>query len=473
VLAFQKAALASHYALSTAMNGRRKVPQIDPAAILLDLSMPEMDGDEVLAHLQDHPDHRRIPVIIISSEKLRAEACLRNGAKAFLPKPIRAQELLPLVERVLEDARAAARAGNVAALFVSVGKIELGLPLDCVRGVMHQTATQPLPLGPSYLAEMIELHGEPVAVLDLARRLGVSTRSGAGAEAGGGRARGRPARLCVDDVRDPEELTASEVTSANAWAAASTGAADALLGGPTARPAALIIRALVSRELLASCCRVARRGCLRVCTTTTRRSADRYAAGTWPSRDAIPPRRCAVQPRAWAARRGCRRRPAATRRGVRAPPGGLRRRDVLLTPITSTGWPAGSCPSRSRADASDLAPERGCATGEEAYSIAACLLDLLPVTVQFEVLGTDLLGRNLAAARNGEYGAWSRRPAGPLLHPVFEESGGDRVRILAAVREATRFEEHNLLDEPPGVFDLIFVGTSRCTARCGPQRSVT
>jgi chemotaxis protein methyltransferase CheR len=100
----------------------------------------------------------------------------------------------------------------------------------------------------------------------------------------------------------------------------------------------------------------------------------------------------------------------------------------------------------------------GCATGEEAWSIAACLLDLLPSprTVSVEVLGTDLLERNLAAARAGEYGAWSRRPSGPLLHPIFQDAARERVRIADAVREVTRFAEHNLLDDPPGVFDLIF-----------------
>jgi CheY-like chemotaxis protein len=258
VLAFQRAALSGHYAISTAMNGREalaKVPQIDPAAILLDLSMPEMDGDEVLAHLMDDPNHRRIPVIIISSEKLRAEACLRNGARAFLPKPIRAQELLPLVERVLEEARAAARAGNVAALFVSVGKIELGLPLDSVRNVLHQTATQPLPLGPSYLTEMIELHGEPVAVLDLARRLGVShsqpvlERKLVVVERDGARI-----ALCVDEVRDPEELAAGDVIARERLGGSQHGPLqEALLGvAKTSRgPLPLIDpRALVSRELL-------------------------------------------------------------------------------------------------------------------------------------------------------------------------------------------------------------------------------
>jgi len=258
VLAFEKAALSGHYAISTALTGREalaKVPQIDPAAILLDLSMPEMDGDEVLAHLQDDPNHRRIPVIIISSEKLRAEACLKNGAKAFLPKPIRAQELLPLVERVLEEARAEARAGNFAVLFVSVGTVELGLPLDSVRNVMHQTATQPLALGPSYLTEMIELHGTPVAVLDLARRLGlehaqpVLERKLVVVEREGARI-----ALCVDDVRDPEELSASDVTPRERLGGSEHGALkDALLGvAKTARgPLPLIDpRALVSRELL-------------------------------------------------------------------------------------------------------------------------------------------------------------------------------------------------------------------------------
>ncbi len=258
VLAFERAALSGHYMLSTATTGREalaKVPQIDPAAILLDLSMPEMDGDEVLAHLQDDPLHRRIPVIIISSEKVRAEACLKNGAKAYLPKPIRAQELLPLVERVLEDARAAARAGNLAALFVSVGKLELGLPLESVRTVLHQTATQPLPLGPAYLSQMAVIHGAPVAVLDLARRFGlehaqpVLERKLVVVEREGARL-----AICVDDVRDPEELTAENVTPREKLGGTEHGALkDALIGvanTPRGQLPLIDPRALLSREML-------------------------------------------------------------------------------------------------------------------------------------------------------------------------------------------------------------------------------
>ena len=110
----------------------------------------------------------------------------------------------------------------------------------------------------------------------------------------------------------------------------------------------------------------------------------------------------------------------------------------------------------------------GCATGEEAYSLAACLLAQLPwpPTVRVEVVGTDLVERNLAAARAGLYGAWSQRPSGPLLHPLFSGASpgaaspgakGERVSVQDRVRAVTSFCEHNLLEPWTGEpFDLIF-----------------
>ncbi|HUJ24552.1 MAG TPA: CheR family methyltransferase [Myxococcales bacterium] len=98
----------------------------------------------------------------------------------------------------------------------------------------------------------------------------------------------------------------------------------------------------------------------------------------------------------------------------------------------------------------------GCATGEEPYSLAACLLDLLPPGIAVEVLGTDLLERNLAAARAGVYGAWSQRPSAPMLHQLFHPVAGERVAVDERVRAATRFAEHNLLTPAPGEFEIVF-----------------
>jgi chemotaxis protein methyltransferase CheR len=98
----------------------------------------------------------------------------------------------------------------------------------------------------------------------------------------------------------------------------------------------------------------------------------------------------------------------------------------------------------------------GCATGEEAYSLAACLLDLVPRSVELVILATDLLERNLSAAREGLYGAWSCRPSAPMLYPILEDGDHPRRRIAARVRAAVQFAQHNLL-EPHGSepFDLI------------------
>jgi chemotaxis signal transduction protein len=110
----------------------------------------------------------------VSSETARGRASLARGARAFLQKPIRAQELRAVVSRVLEEQRRRARRDELAVLIVGVGRLELGVPLDAVREVLPQPMTQVLPLGPDYLSEMIEYRGAPVLVLDLARRLDLS-----------------------------------------------------------------------------------------------------------------------------------------------------------------------------------------------------------------------------------------------------------------------------------------------------------
>jgi CheY-like chemotaxis protein len=107
ILALERAILSGHYTIHTASNGREaleKVGRLHPEAVLLDLSMPEMDGDEVLQRMKADPSTSGIPVIIISSESSRAEACLALGAELFLAKPFRADELLDVVRAAVGQA---------------------------------------------------------------------------------------------------------------------------------------------------------------------------------------------------------------------------------------------------------------------------------------------------------------------------------------------------------------------------------
>lgn len=215
ILALERAILTGHYALNTASNGREaleKVGRLQPAAVLLDLSMPEMDGDEVLKKMKADPATQRIPVIIISSEKARAKACLGLGAESFLAKPFRAEELLTAVGEALANARRRASAGALLALRLKVGPLEFAVPLDAVREVLLMPTTQPLPMGPNYLREYVELRGASVCVLDVARRLGVEHQQSLDERMLVViHVDGQQLALCVDAVQDPEEFPAADV----------------------------------------------------------------------------------------------------------------------------------------------------------------------------------------------------------------------------------------------------------------------
>jgi CheY-like chemotaxis protein len=175
ILALERAALGSIYRLESAVNGRLALEAMQkhvPDGVLLDLSMPEMDGDAVLLSMRQDPRLKDVPVLVISTESQRARDTLRMGADDFLPKPVTADDLRRRVAGVL-SAAAQRKADTLQAfLFFRVGGLELGLPLDAVHTVTARPALQPLPSAPPHVPGYFELYGEAVAVLDLAERLG-------------------------------------------------------------------------------------------------------------------------------------------------------------------------------------------------------------------------------------------------------------------------------------------------------------
>ena len=70
--------------------------QLSPAAVLLDIEMPTMDGFELLSRLRSDERFRKLPVAMITSrmaERHRQHA-MQLGANAYFGKPYREQELL-------------------------------------------------------------------------------------------------------------------------------------------------------------------------------------------------------------------------------------------------------------------------------------------------------------------------------------------------------------------------------------------
>jgi CheY-like chemotaxis protein len=82
---------------------RRRQPDL----ILLDLHLPDMAGEEVLARLKDDPGTRAIPVVVLSAALSRAleRRLLAAGAAAFLGKPFDADVLVAIVDELTSRTR--------------------------------------------------------------------------------------------------------------------------------------------------------------------------------------------------------------------------------------------------------------------------------------------------------------------------------------------------------------------------------
>lgn len=67
-----------------------------PDLILLDISLPEMDGTEVLAWIRDQPEIRETPVVALTAHAMAGdrEKFLAEGFNDYLTKPIIDESIL-------------------------------------------------------------------------------------------------------------------------------------------------------------------------------------------------------------------------------------------------------------------------------------------------------------------------------------------------------------------------------------------
>ena len=101
----------------------------------------------------------------------------------------------------------------------------------------------------------------------------------------------------------------------------------------------------------------------------------------------------------------------------------------------------------------------GCASGEETYSVAIALLELLgekasQTNIQF--FGTDVSESSVAKARSGVYPENIQSDVSPdRLRRFFTKAEG-RYRITKNIRDMCIFAQHNVLNDPPfSQMDLI------------------
>jgi CheY-like chemotaxis protein len=90
----------------TAASGKAAVAlarERQPALVLLDLEMPEMDGAAACAAMRQVPELAQTPIIIMSATDTpqARERCRKAGCTEFVVKPEKPEELLGVVARTL------------------------------------------------------------------------------------------------------------------------------------------------------------------------------------------------------------------------------------------------------------------------------------------------------------------------------------------------------------------------------------
>ena len=72
-------------------------------AVLTDINMPQMDGEEFVRRLSEHEVLRLIPVLVISTDRTdkRVAKMLSMGAKGYLKKPFMPEQLRGALEQLL------------------------------------------------------------------------------------------------------------------------------------------------------------------------------------------------------------------------------------------------------------------------------------------------------------------------------------------------------------------------------------
>ena len=107
-------------------------PKLDAA--LLDLSLPDMDGLDVLRAIRAHPSNRTLPVLLVTarSEEIDRILGLELGADDYISKPFSARELSARLRAILRRSAAPAE-GKPSQARLSYGTIVLDPDMHTVR----------------------------------------------------------------------------------------------------------------------------------------------------------------------------------------------------------------------------------------------------------------------------------------------------------------------------------------------------
>ena len=100
--------LEPRYETIPAMDGKQAVDfaatQL-PDLIMMDILMPKMSGFQATRLIRQNPETRSIPILAVTALDGRTyeEECLQSGCNDYIAKPFNAGDLVPCIERLLDQ----------------------------------------------------------------------------------------------------------------------------------------------------------------------------------------------------------------------------------------------------------------------------------------------------------------------------------------------------------------------------------
>lgn len=129
--------------------------------------------------------------------------------------------------------------------------------------------------------------------------------------------------------------------------------------------------------------------------------------------------------------------------------------------LEAIAWPDLLASAQSRGSRTVNVWSVGCATGEEAYTLAILASEAFaPGEPPVSVLATDISRAALGKARAGQYGSRAARDVCDSLRSEYFELVGSKLVVGERARRLVRFQRHNLVRDPipplgEAPFDLI------------------
>ena len=93
-------------AVNNAEDGIERVRALQPDLVIMDVIMPGMNGFQATRTLTRDPATSNVPIVIITTKSMETDRVwgLRQGAKAFITKPVNERDLLDCIDELLPKA---------------------------------------------------------------------------------------------------------------------------------------------------------------------------------------------------------------------------------------------------------------------------------------------------------------------------------------------------------------------------------